>query len=216
MKNSIILIIATAALFSCGQGRKSTSDTVDIETVNSVRKYDYADAMGKRLTIQNSVPKGGGYIGSDGKRYPYVVFYTQVTNETINPIQFKIDFPLDSFEFPRSSGNYMELFLPSDTMALDRVSLIDYGLPIKTYLETGIHRSHSLKRAIPPKESTAFYVVMVSNKGVNGTIRTGLSLKGQNLIYRISAYKSIPGHPLLEEKEINCGSIDIKNLVIQK
>lgn len=217
MKKSIrIFIVATAGFFSCKQDSRSTPETVDIETVNSVRKYEYADRIGKRLIIHNSFPRGGGYIHPNGKKYPYAVFYTQITNETINPIELKIDFPLDSFEFPHSSGVYMKLFIPSDTMTLDKVSLTDYGLPIKSFFDTGINKSHSLKRNINPKESTAFYVVMLSNKGVGGTLRTGLSLKGQNLFYKISAYKSIPGHPLMDEKEINCGSSNLKNFVLRK
>lgn len=203
--------MAITALSSCKQG--NTSPT---ETVNAVRNYDYADAMGRRLTIQNSVPKGGGYIGADGKRYPYVVFYTQVTNGTLDPIELNIDLPSGSFEFPLSSGNNMEIFLPSDTLNMDKISLMDYGLPITTYLEKGMPRSHALKRTILPEDTTAFYVVLLSSKGVNGTLRTWLSLKGEKLIYTIAAYESIPGHPLMEEKEITCGSMDVKNFVRQE
>ncbi|MEI2738253.1 MAG: hypothetical protein V9F01_05665 [Chitinophagaceae bacterium] len=216
-KNILILIMATTGLCSCGQSSKSTPETVDIETVNSVRKYEYADSMGKRLIIHNSFPKSGGsYTDPNGKKYVYAVFWTRITNETINPIELTIDFPLDSFEIPSSSANYMKLLLPSDTMTIDKEPLYDYGLPIKSFLDTGINKSYSLKRTINPKESTAFYVVTLSNKGVDGTLRTGLSLKGQNLFYKISAYKSIPGHPLMDEKEIHCGSINLKNLRLQK
>ena len=60
-KSIIIFIIATTGLFSCKQASKSTPETVDIETVNSVRKYEYADSMGKRLIIQNSLSRGIKY-----------------------------------------------------------------------------------------------------------------------------------------------------------
>jgi hypothetical protein len=209
--------MATTGLCSCGQSSKSTPETVDIETVNSVRKYEYADSMGKRLIIHNSFPKSGGsYTDPNGKKYVYAVFWTRITNETINPIELTIDFPLDSFEITSSSDNYMKLLLPSDTMTIDKEPLYDYGLSIKSFLDTGINKSYSLKRTINPKESTAFYVVMLSNKGVDGTLRTGLSLKGHNLFYKISAYKSISGHPLMDEKEINCGSINLNNLLLKK
>src|SRR5205823_7466529 len=71
MKKSIIIfIIATTGLFSCKQGSKSTPETVDIETVNSVRKYEYADSMGKRLIIHNSFPKSRtNYTDPNGKKY---------------------------------------------------------------------------------------------------------------------------------------------------
>lgn len=48
------------------------------------------------------------------------------------------------------------------------------------------------------------------------TLRTGLSLKGQNLFYKISRYAFTAGHPLISEKQINFGSINLKNLVLQK
>jgi hypothetical protein len=94
--------------------------------------------------------------------------------------------------------------------------LYDYGLDVKPFLDNGLHRSSSLKRTIDPKESTAFYLVTLSNHGSGGALRTGLSLKGQNLFYKISCYSSTPGLPLMDEKEINCGSINLKNLVPQK
>src|SRR5207253_9982572 len=114
--------------------------SVDVETINSERKYEYADSTGKLLLVSNSFPKGGGYVDPNGKKHPYTVFYSQITNETINPIELKIDFPLDSFEFPLSSGVYLNLFIPSDTMRLDKVSLTDYGLPIKSFLDTDISK----------------------------------------------------------------------------
>jgi hypothetical protein len=216
-KNILLLIMATTGLCSCGQSSKSTPETVDKETINSVRKYEYADSMGKCLIIDNSFPKSGGiYIDPNSKKYVYAVFWTRITNETINPFELTIDFPLDSFEIPSSSANHMKLLLPSDTMTIDKEPLFDYGLPIKSFLDTGINKSYSLRRTINPKESTAFYIVMLSNKGVDGTLRTGLSLKGQNLFYKICAYKSIPGHPLIEEKEISCGSINLNNLLLKK
>jgi hypothetical protein len=216
MQKSILLIfIAFLELFSCNQGSKSTG-TADIENVNSIRNYVYADSSGGRLIIYNSVPRGGGYTDPNDKRYPYTVYYTRISNETINPVEFKIDFPSDSFEFPRSSGVYMKLFIPSETVTPEKISLTDYGLPIKSFLDTGTHHSKSLKRSIHPKDSTAFYVIILSNKGVDGSLRTGLRLEGKNLHYKLSAYKSVPGHPLLAEKEIICGNINLNNLGLRK
>lgn len=231
MSKSNITFIQTAFIralifvfcISCeGQNQTNSSkDNVKSETKDTVAsprpntpdfhsKYEYADSMSKRLVIQNSFPKGGGYMNPEGKRYPYTVYYTQITNETMNPVELKINFPIDSFEFPLSSGNYMKLLIPSDTMTLDKVSLYDYGLSIKTFLETGTNKSYSMNRTVNPNESTAFYVVIRSNKGVDGALRTGLSMKGQNLFYTISAYKSTTGHPLMNKEEINCGSINFK------
>ena len=224
MKKSIILLIlATTGLFSCKQVSKSTPHTVSIETLDSAKnvksqkpsakhnennfntKYEYTESNGARLIIQNSFPKSGiNYTDPNGKKYIYAVFWTQIINETVNPIELTIDFPLDSFEIPSSSGNYMRLLLPSDTMTIDKEAMYDYGLTIKSFLDNNRHKSSSLTRTIHPKDSSAFYVVTLSNRGVNGTLRTGLSLRGQNLFYRIN------------DKEIQCGEINLKNLMLQK
>ena len=224
MKKSIIIfIIATTGLFSCRQASKSTPDTVDIKTLDSTKnahsqkplpnyndkdiytKYEYTDSNGAYLIIQNSFPKSGiNYTDPNGKKYIYAVFWTQIINETVNPLELTIDFPLDSFEIPSSSGNYMKLLLPSDTMTIDKEPLYDYGLTIKSFLDNNRHKSSSLKRTINPKGSSAFYVVTLSNRGVGGTLRTGLSIKEQNLFYKIN------------DKEIPCGKINLKKLVLLK
>jgi hypothetical protein len=209
--------MATTGLFSCGQAGKSAPDTADIETINSKRNYEHADSMGNRLIIHNSGPNSrANYSDPNGRKYNYAVFWTQITNETINRVELKIDFPLDSFEFPRSSKNYMQLLIPSETMTVDKASLSEYGLAVKSFLDTGINKSYSLKRTINPKQSTAFYVVALSSHGSGGALRTGLRLKGQNLFYKISAYKMAPELPLIDEKEINCGSIYLNGLVLRK
>ncbi len=182
------------------------SETKDIVTSpesdegNFHTKYEYTDSAGKRLIIQNSFPKGEPYTDSNGKKYAKAIFWTRIINETDNPLELTIDFPLDSFEIPSSSGNYMKLLLPSDTMTIDKEPLYDYGLIIKSFLDNNRHQSSSLKRTIHPKGSSAFYVVTLSDRGVDGILRAGLSLKEQNLFYRIN------------DKEIHCGKINLKNL----
>ena len=205
---------------SCGQSQTNVpqdnikSQTKDVSTSRESdegkfhTKYEYTDSIGKRLIIQNGFPRGGSlYTDPDGKKYIYAVFWTQITNETINPVELKIDFPLDSFEFPLSSGNYMK-FLHSDTITIDKGPFDDYGT-LKTFLDNNLYQSSSLKRTINPKGSSSFYVITLSNQGSGGILRTGLSLKGQNLFYTISVYKSTPGLPLMDKKEINCGSINL-------
>jgi hypothetical protein len=223
MKKSImILMMVTAGLFSFGQSSQSTSDSVYTGTSDSIKnvqrqkpsgrhnennfntKYEYTESNGARLLIQNSFPKSGiNYTDPNGKKYVYAVFWTQITNETFDPLELTIDFPLDSFEIP-SSGIYMRLLLPSDTMTIDKEPLYDYGLTIKSFLDNNRHKSSSLKRTIPPKGSGNFYVVTLSDHGVDGILRAGLSLKEQNVFYRIN------------DKEILCGKINLKNLRLQK
>lgn len=222
-KRILILFLAITGLFSCKQGSESTPNTVDIETLDSAKnvqtkkssakhnenkfytKYEYTESNGARLIIQNSFPKSGiNYTDPNGKKYIYAVFWTRITNNTINPIELTINFPLDSFEIPSSSGNYMKLLLSPDTMTIDKEPLNDYGLTIKSFLDNNRHKSTSLKRTINPKFSSAFYVVTLSNHGVGGTLRTGFSLKGQNLFYRVN------------DKEILCGKIDLTKLMLRK
>jgi hypothetical protein len=217
VKKSILLIFATAGLFSCKQASKSTPETVDLETVNSVRKYEYADSKGKRLIIQNSLPRGIKYTDPNGKEYSKIMFWTRIINQTDNPLELEINFPVDSYEVPTLRGKYFKILLPSDTMTLDKEPLQDYGIKdLKSFLDNSIHKPSSLKRTINPKESSGFYVVILFDNGVAGPTRTGLSIKGQNLFYKISRYTGKQGGSLVDEKEINCGSINLKNLVLQK
>jgi hypothetical protein len=200
-KGILLLIIAMASFFSCEQGSKSKSNEKYTDT-----KYEYTDSIGKSLIIQNSLPKGGlRYTDTNGKEYVYAVFWTRIINETDNPFELKIDFPLDSYELPSSPGRHFKLLLPSATMTLDKEPLFNYGLKdLETFLNNNLHKASSLKRTINPKESSAFYVVTLANLGVESTLRTGFSLKGQNLFYRIN------------DKEIHCGKVNLKKLTLQK
>jgi hypothetical protein len=210
-KAIIILIMATTGFFSCGQGGNSTeniqrqkpSTNHNEEYVDT--KYEYTDSTGRSLIIQNSFPKSGThYTDPTGKKYIYAVFFTRIINETRNPCELTIDFPVESSELPFAPGVYYRLFFPRDTMTIDKGPLYDYGLGIKSFLDTGLSEPSSLKRTIKPNESSTFYVITLSNKGVNGTLRTGFSLKEQDLFYRIN------------KTEIHCGKINLKNLRLWK
>ncbi len=211
-----ILIFATAGLFSCKQTSKSTPEVVDVETVNSVRKYEYTDSDGKSVIIQNSFPRGIVYNDLSGKKDFKVLFWTLITNETDKPLELKIDFPIE-YEVPTLPSKYFKILLPSDTMTLDKDPLQDYGMKdLKSFIDNNIYKPSSLRRTINPKESSGFYIAILFDKGVYGTSRTGLSIKGQNLIYKVSRYDGKAGHPLVFEKEINCGNINLKNLIRKK
>lgn len=213
MKKSIaILILVTTSLFSCKQDHKSTSDSVkNVQSKkrdkNVYTKYLYTDSNGGSVIIQNSFPKGGiRYTDSKGDIYVYAVFWTRISNETDNPLELKIDFPLNSYEVPSLSGKYFKVLIPKDTMTLEKVPLYNYGLTdLKPFFDKNIDKPSSLKRTINPKESSAFYVIALSSiKKVGGTMRTGLSIKEQNLYYKIN------------DKEIQCGSINLENLTLKK
>ncbi len=217
---------------SCGGQNKSglpkensKSETKNIVTSvgsnerNIYSKYEYTDSIGKRLIIQNSFPKGGiKYTDSNGEVYVYAVFWTRIINETDNPLELNIDFPVNSYEVPSLPGKYFKILVPSDTMTLDKEHLFNHGLTdVETFLDSSIHKSSSLKRSINPKESSGFYVVILCLiEGAKGTLRTGLSLKGGSLFYRISRFTGPPPLSLIDEKEIPCGSINLENFMLRK
>jgi len=153
-------------------------------------QYEYTDSIGKSLIIQNSFPKGEKYTDPNGKGYFKVIFWTRIINETDNPLELKIDCPVDLYEVAGFSGKYYKVLVPPDTMTIDKEQAYNYGLTgLNSFLDYSIHkRPSSLKRNINPKESSGFYVVMLVDNGVAGPFRTGLSIKGQNLFYSISRY----------------------------
>jgi hypothetical protein len=228
------LLLLSVFCTSCGQNQtnspKENSKSETINIVNSPRshdpnihtQYEYVDSIGKRLIIQNGFPRGGmKYTDANGEVYVWAVFWTRIINETDNPLELKIDFPVNSYEHPYFPGKYYKILIPPDTMTLDKFPLFNYGLTdLESFLDSSIHKSSSLKRSINPKESSGFYVVMLSlvHEAAKGTgiIRTGLSLKGGNLFYRISRFASTPALPLIDEKEILCGSINLKNFMLRK
>lgn len=213
---------------SCGGQNKTDLPKENIKTENKdvatspgsnekyPTKYEYADSMGKRIIVQNSWPRGIKYTDPDGKKKNKVLFWTRITNETENPLELNMDFPVE-YEVPSLPGRYFKILLPSDTMTLDKEPLPDYGITdLKSFLDNSIHKPSSLKRTINPKESSGFYVAILFDSGVVGPFRTGLSIKGQNLIYKVTRYAGKQGVSLVDEKEINCGSINLKNLMLKK
>ena len=229
MKYVLIYTFFLMSVFhtSCGQNQTyAPPDIIKSETKDTVTspgsnekyqtKYEYTDSIGKSLIILNSFRQGAPYIDPKGISYGKVIFWTRLINETDSPVALKIDFPVDSFEVPGLPGKYYKVLVPPDTMTIDKESLYDYGMTgLKPFLDNNIHKPSSLKRTINAKESSGFYVVILFDHEVGAPFRTGLSIKGQNLVYRISR-ASEARHPLISEKEIDCGSINLKNLMLKK
>jgi len=223
------LLLLSVFCTSCGGQNKPDlpkenikSQTKDIVTFpgsnepNIHSKYEYADSIGKRLIIQNSLSRGIKYTDPNGKKENKVLFWTRITNETENPLELNIDFPVE-YEVPSLPGRYFKILLPSDTMTLDKEPLPDYGITdLKSFLDNSMHMPSSLKRTINPKESSGFYAAILFDSGVVGPFRTGLSIKGQNLFYKVTRYAGKQGALFVDEKEIHCGSINLKNLMLRK
>lgn len=210
---------------SCGQNpttvakeniKSPTKDIVTSPLSNEkdiYSKYEYTDSIGKRLTIENGFPRGGiKYTGPDGNVGGYAVFWTRIINETDNPLELKIDLPVNSYEISNFPGKYFKVLVPADTMTLDKFPLPGYGLTdVTSFLDSNIHKPSSFKRTISPKESSGIYFLMlILTEEATGMTRTGLSLKGQDLFYKISRYSLTKPVSLIDEKEIHCGSINLK------
>lgn len=176
-------------------------------SIDSESKYTRSNVKG--VIIQNSYPKSGGdadekcrYTDSTGKTYRYAIFWTRVINETDTPLELAIKFPA----ILPSPYSHIKLFLPTDTMTIDKESLYNYGITgLKSFLDTDFNKA-MLRRTINPKEESLFYIVLLSPLyHVGGTVRTGLVLKGQDLFYRISIA------PQFDSALIPCGQIAYKN-----
>lgn len=221
------VLIFLFACASCGAQNKPAPSKEKIETGNKEvppsswtdTKYEYTDSSGGSVIIENGFPRGSKYTGPGGEGYGYALFWTRVTNETGNPLELKIDFPVDAFEPPWLPGKYYQVLVTPDTMTIDREKLYDYGLTdLKSFIDNNLHKPSSLKRTISPKESSGFYVVIISrvNEGAHGALRTGFSIKGQDLFYRVSVVKGPPPLTLVSEKEIWGGRIGVKGLKVRE
>jgi hypothetical protein len=178
-------------------------------------QYAYTDPTGASLIIQNGGPKGGAkYTAPNGAVYNYAIFWTRLINETAQPLKLSVSFPVNAYEVPSLPGNYLKILIPPDTMTLDREPLPFFGLTdLAPFFDRHLHQNSILKRTINPKESSGFFVVILSlAEGAHGTVRTGLHLKGQNLFYRIKIDGS-KSNTKSADNEIRCGSINLRDLV---
>lgn len=198
MRLLTIFILLTVCFTAIGQ-TSPTRKWVDTEV-------KYTDSAGKVVIVHNSFPKGGGgYTDSAGKNYSYVVFWTRVINESASPVELAIKFPADPFTIFPSPDSHIKIFLPPDTMTLDKVPLYDYGLTnLQSFLDAGFNKPSMLQRTIDPKEECLFYILVLFYQA-QGTARAALVLKGQDLFFRISIA------PDVDSALIPCGQLVFKN-----
>ncbi|WP_157483913.1 hypothetical protein [Maribacter hydrothermalis] len=162
-------------------------------------EFKYTDSINKGISIQNSYPKAGQkYTDPNGKEYRYVIFWTCITNETNSDLEITINFPIDSITVPSSPDVNFNLYFPMQEMTIEKEPLFNYGLDLKSFFDENIDKSSELVKTISPNESHLFYVIALSNKGVNGVVRAGFELKKRDLIYKINDY------------EFTCGKITNK------
>ncbi len=189
MRFTIFILFTLISTFISGQGLDSNW---------------YSEYSTNGIRIQNSFPKGGPYTGSVENMFnpSYLVFFTRITNETESPLEIELNFSSDSIPIPDSPGTYMKLFLPSDTMTMDKQNLFSYGI---TELEFS-NRPKKLKRRIGPNDDFLFYVVAFFyqtekdkwQQGRGGN-RAELVLNGDELYYKIPP----------QEPSLFCGRITL-------
>ena len=150
----------------------------------------YSSNTSNGITIQNSFPKGGPYPGPTSKHFNYshLVFFTRVVNETEHRIDLDLNFSADSIAIPNATDTFMKLFLPQDTMTLDKQGLFSFGVKdIESF-----DQSTKFQKTLNPKEDCSFYVVAIfyqtqadpwsQERGGN---RAELVLDGADLYYRM-------------------------------
>jgi hypothetical protein len=163
----------------------------------------YTDFSGISVIIQNSLPKGGGYTDPSGQNFGYRIFWTRVINESDHPVELTISFPANLNSLVPS--RYVKIFLPSDTMSLEKEALYAYGAAgLERFLDSGLHKPTSLRRTLKPREACMFYVGALFNKGED-RVRAGLVLKGDEFFYSIKGIS-----PELDSVLIPCGQINLK------
>jgi len=217
---------AIAWLCSCGPRSNLRTDQIaennevqhspihDIEKTRGYR-YIYSDTTyafshGNGITIQNSLPKGGyidpetPYTDSTGKEYFFVAFWTRIINGTNSTLELMVNFPSESFPLSSPSDSYLKLFLPADTMTVDKLPLYNYGLTrMKSFVDTNWDHATILQKTIETNEEHIFYTVALSYQA-GGPARSSIVLKGKQLFYRITMGPHIP-------LEIPCGKIAFRN-----
>jgi hypothetical protein len=224
MRNYIIILIFIA-LISCGKDRRSTPNAVSTKIVEPVEnkiiskplnskedykefidtKFEYTDSTNKTVTIENSLPRGGlNFTDKFKKDHVYFIFWSKITNETDSSFELQLEFSSDLYELSSSSNNYFKIVFPTEKMEIDKVSLFDYGLSnLKSTLDNRLENSNTLKTTINSNETSAFYVIILFKKSIDGIVRTGLSLKDNKLYYKVN------------NKEIYSGTYNIKNLQLK-
>ena len=149
-------------------------------------EFNYTDSAGNTVKIFNSLPKGGGrYIDSGGTNYSYVIFWNRLINESDNPLELVMYFPDSLFAFFPSKDSYIRLFLPPDTMTVDKIHLFDYGFEnLKPFLDKRFNTPPFIQKTIPPQSNSMFYIVVLFHK-VQDSTRSSLVLNENDLFYNI-------------------------------
>lgn len=166
----------------------------------------YTTVYKRSVFIQSSLPKGGGrYTDSEGKQYSYVIFWIRMINKSAKPAALTMKFPATPFKIFPSPESYIRLFLPPDSMTLEKVPLGDYGLTtLKSFLDADFYKPGLLHKIIPPQGESLFYIPILLHQA-QGTTRVALVLKEQDLFLKISIGSDV------NAELISCGQLVFKD-----
>jgi hypothetical protein len=160
------------------------------------------DSKDNTAMVTNSLPKGGGVVYQNGKKYGYVVFWTRMSNQSATPIELKLKFPDVTFFKPPES--YVKIVLPKESMNIEKEQLFDYGLTnLQSLINDESNQLSILKKKIGPKEDYFFYVTVFIHIDGNGSARAKFELNDKELFYKISMGS--------DTTLIPCGSLEFKN-----
>lgn len=220
-KNTIYTALILIFIFSCGYERRHKPDEIKVNSellLNSKKndeknrlkkssnsdnidtEYKYINEKGNSVIVENSYPRGGQvYTDSRGKRYIYAVFWTRITNNTTDTLKLTIAF-LEDYYLPSLPNRVFNLLIPTETFIKEKEAPTNYGLNLERCLDKHLYEKNEFRKIIKPINSNGFYVVALFNKGVEGTLRTGLIIENDNLFYHVN------------NELISCGKINLKQL----
>ena len=162
----------------------------------------HTDPNGNSVMMTNSLPKGGGVVYQNEKKYGYVNFWTRMSNQSATPIELKVKFP--EVTFFKSPDSYIKIVLPKESMNIEKEQLFDYGLTnLQSILNDESNQLGILQKKIGPKEDYLFYVTVFIHIEGSGSARAKFELNDKELFYKISMGS--------DTTLIPCGSLDFKN-----
>ena len=163
----------------------------------------HTDSNGNSVMMTNSLPKGGGVVYQNEKKYGYVVFWTRMSNQSATPIELKVKFP--EVTFFKSPDSYIKIVLPKESMNIEKEQLFDYGLTnLQSILNDESNQLSILQKKINPNEDYIFYTAVFIHGGERwGPARAKFELQDQDLFYKISMGS--------DTTIIPCGSLYFKN-----
>jgi hypothetical protein len=131
------------------------------------------------------LPKGGGQVYYNGKKYGYVVFWTRVINQSATPIELQVKFP--EVTYFKSPDSYIHILLPRETMNQEKVQLFDYGLTnLQSLVNDETNQLSMMQKKINPKEDYYFYEAVLIHINLSGSARAKFEVKDKDLFYKIS------------------------------